>query len=99
MSLRVSRHETVLEYSFCFRRTLQQLHTASVSALPDLTMVSWYQEGLRPEFQVELKRDQPSTLAKAIQSVEKAERNWKRERNPNPAPDRTAECFAVTRSQ
>ena len=99
MSLRQGEHETVSGYSSRFRRTLLQLHMAQVSALPNLTVVTLYQEGLRSEFQVELERDQPSTLAEAIQSAEKAERIWKRERSPHPAPDGTAECFAVTRSQ
>ena len=63
MSLRHGGHETVSGYKSRFRRTLLQLHTAQVSALPDLTVVTSYQEGLRPEFQVALERDQPNTLA------------------------------------
>ena len=74
MFLRQSGHETVSEYISRFRRTLVQLHTAQISSLPDLTVVTWFQEGLRPEFPVELERDRLSTLAEAIRSAEKAER-------------------------
>ena len=76
VSLRQGRHETVSGYSSRFRRTLLQLHTAQVLALSDLVVVTWYQEVLRPEFQVELERDQPSTLAEAIRSAEKVEKDF-----------------------
>ena len=58
MSIKQGSHETVSTYCSRFRRTLLQLQSAQDSVLPDLTVVTWFQEGLRPEFQVELERDQ-----------------------------------------
>ncbi len=54
-------------------------------------------EVLRPDFQIELERDQPSTLVDAIRGTEKAKRIWKCESSPH--INGTAECCAVSRSQ
>ena len=66
--------------------------------LPDLTVVTWFQEGLRPEFQVELERDQPSEFTDAVRSAEKAERICQRKRSPVAEHIDHTECFVVHRS-
>ena len=43
------------------------------------TLVSLFHEGLRAEYQVELERDQPATLADTVKSAEKAERMQRRQ--------------------
>ena len=79
MSIRQGAAETVTAYCSRFRRTLLQLQEASGNPLPDLTVVAWFQEGLRPDLQTELERDLPTKLIDAFHSAEKAERIWKRQ--------------------
>ena len=60
--------------------------------LPELTIVTLFQEGIRPEFQIELERDQSSTLSEAVRSAEKTESIWKRDREQSMASDNN-DCF------
>ena len=98
MSIKQGSHEPVSAYCSRFRRTLLQLQSAQDSVLPDLTVVTWFQEGLRPEFQVELERDQPSKFTDAVRSAEKAESICQRTRSPVAEGIDHTECFVVHRS-
>eukprot|EP00118_Oscarella_pearsei_P017903 m.180288 g.180288 ORF g.180288 m.180288 type:complete len:1472 (+) comp39243_c0_seq11:859-5274(+) len=77
MNLKQGSHETATAYNSRFRRTHLQLVNAMPGALPDATLVTWFQEGLRVEFRPELEREMPDTLAAAMTCAEKAERIWK----------------------
>ena len=46
MSIQQGSHETVSAYCLRFRRTLLQLQSCQDCALPDLTIVTWFQKGL-----------------------------------------------------
>ncbi|XP_062511144.1 uncharacterized protein LOC134187045 [Corticium candelabrum] len=94
MSIQRGSHETVSAYCSRFQRTLLQLQSCQDCALPDLTIVTWFQEGLRPEFQMELERDQPTKFVDAVHSAEKAERIS--QRNRIPVDD--DHCFVVRQS-
>ena len=92
MSIREGAAETVTAYCSRFRRTLLQLQEASGNPLPDLTVVAWFQEGLRPDLQTELERYLPTKLTDAFRSAEKAERIWKRQQCQR---EWDVSCFAV----
>lgn len=94
MSIKQGAIEVVSAYCSRFRRTLLQLQEASGNELPDLTVVAWFQEGLRVEFQTELERDQPINLVDAFRSAEKAERTWKRQSEGQRFSD-SKSCFTV----
>ena len=80
MSVKQAPQETVASYDMRFRQVASQLNQAlSGSHLPEETLVPWFHEGLRPEYQDELERDQPETLQEAVKSAEKAERIKKRQ--------------------
>ena len=80
MSVKQAPQETVASYDMRFRQVASQLNQAlSGSHLPEETLVTWFHEGLRPEYQDELERDQPETLQEAVKSAEKAERIKKRQ--------------------
>ena len=92
MSIRQGAAETVTAYCSRFPRTLLQLQEALGNPLPDLTVVAWFQEGLRPDLQTELERDLPTKLTDAFRSAEKAERIWKRQQCRR---ESDVSCFAV----
>ena len=85
MSVRQSTQEPVSTFYSRFPRTLLQLNGAQDGILPKLTIVTWFHEGLRAEFQIELECEQPSTFSEAVHSAEKAERIWKRDREQSMA--------------
>ena len=51
-----------------FRRTLLQLNGAQDGILPELTNVTWFHEGSRPQIQLELEHNQPREVLKFLQS-------------------------------
>ena len=51
-----------------FRRTLLQLNGGQYVILPELTNVTWFYEGYRPVFQIELEHDQLREVLKFLQS-------------------------------
>ena len=92
MSIRQEAAEMVTTYCSRFRRTMIQLQEASGNLLPELTVVAWFQEGLRPDSQRELEKDLPTKLTTAFRSGEKLERIWKCQQRQR---ESDISCFAV----
>ena len=82
IGIRQGRHEDVATYSSRYRNALLRLQEVDPEGHSIAAIVLWYTKGLRSEFQVEMERDTPASLADAIASAEKAERVWKRQNYP-----------------